>query len=258
MRRFIREWGPVVGMLTILGGGPYLGSYYVQRDHIRPYVESNIEQIMRAQEERLGIKYTSMPNLRFPLVDKDTVVPVPLLTIPALARYDAESDTIVVYTSASTTMDFIFYGDFTKHIKQTLDHELGHFLTDKLSESLGMGNWKIDEDEPYLVAFGEKLIGEGIAMYFEHEMNPEDIKLESYVWEGNVEELSGFIFFNNERGNAFYNGGYQLVKPIIDEYGINGIEYLIRNPPVVENLEEIPGYQKEVLEALGTQDSKSM
>ncbi len=57
-------------------------------------------------------------------------------------------------------------------------------------------------------------------------------------------------FLNFIPPSLIQEGGYHLVKPVLDQYGKSGIEYLIRHTPRALDLLDLPSYQKKALEEL--------
>ena len=131
--------------------------------NMQSYVESNLEKTLNAQEKELGIQHFGKPNIK---------VEHSILGIAGL--YDRENDTIylnpdllVPDNNLTNTLAKIFYFRYLVDAKEVFDHELGHFYTDKLSESLGLGNWPPElhqMDSSHKLRF--KLIAEGTAEYF--------------------------------------------------------------------------------------------
>lgn len=205
-------------------------SYFIVKDRveqgIQPYVESHIVEIVKEQEERLGIKHFGIPKIVYEqrislsngLVgsDKDRIFGI----------YKSKTDEVYLSTSYLVTPERNLVNIIATEIfatslidvKELLDHELGHFYVDKLNENLGKGNWSNREA-------GKKIVVEGISEYFRVTLN------------------------NGGKQNFRDYGGLPLVKPIIDKYGKRGIEHLIKNPPNVE-MEDLLEYQNKVLEAL--------
>ena len=49
---------------------------------------------------------------------------------------------------------------------------------------------------------------------------------------------------------VIYQGGYHLVKPIIDEFGKEGMVYLMQNSPTKDDLLSLEDYQNKVMKKL--------
>ncbi len=134
-------------------------------------------------------------------------------------------------------------------LKSTLDHELGHFYTDTLSEHLNRQDWPPKEGVSlgFVTArhYVYKMFSEGIAVYFAHAMNSENqVIFSDNDWPKTINDLT----INQYK--IFYDGGYHFVRPIIDKHGARGIEYLVQYKPKEEDLFALPALQKRMLEEL--------
>lgn len=200
---------------------------------IERQIIENLDVIIAQQEEHMGITHFGKPELQFslpqPLIEQN-----PLVTLWYAGIY--ENNTIYLNLSG-----FYNYSE----AKQTFDHELGHFYTEKLHESWGLGIWPVyNQDEQYSDHnLCLKLIDEGIAEYFGHAVNNGADAFKDINW-----PISVFGFWEN---HVITDGGYHLVKPIIDAYKKEGIAYLISNPPTEEELFFLPLYQQQALDDLG-------
>ncbi|MFA5992543.1 MAG: hypothetical protein WC796_02445 [Candidatus Pacearchaeota archaeon] len=234
-----------IGILTFAVGLVPSGTIVQNRvsKSIPPYVESHLETIIKDQERILGIKHFGIPQVLFGPSPKDKTTPP--------GKYDPENDTIYLAVRwvttpennlANTLLKCLYLG-CTKNIKETLDHELGHFYNDKLNESLGNGNYPKDYNSAT-----NRLISEGIATYFNRTINDGKDDFKDSDWPEKFEYLWGYLA---------YDGGFHLVKPIIDRYGKEGIKYLITNPPNIQDLNNIntlKAYQNRVIKSLSKQN----
>jgi hypothetical protein len=224
-------------------------SYHVmqqQNKSIEPYVKKNLAKIMKAQEKKLGIKHIDKPNLKFGIPDKENNIPGRIMTGQYKPWEDSISlrirSTITPETNLSNILkEIVTFGEISD-IKATLDHELGHFYADKVNESMGMGDWPGFTYRTYYDILCTKLIAEGIATYFEKSMNDGKDEFKDSDWTGTLLDLIDPEYV--------YNGGYHLVKPIIDKYGRKGIEHLILTPPRISEISDLPKYQKRILDGL--------
>jgi len=194
---------------------------------VRAYVTQNIGSIISSQEKTLGIQHFGLPNLDIRGCgfrgDREFYNPdTDILKIYVPRAY--------VHFSPATTEDIIRHG-------------LGHFYADKLSESLGLGSWPPDDKED-IDYVRKNIICEGIAEYFRRKSKDEEDTFKDSQWPKTLEEFENIDFV------PFYTGGYHLVKPIIDRHGKKGIKYLILNPPEIQDLKDLLGYQKRALEDL--------
>ncbi len=198
---------------------------------IQQEILENLDTIMAAQEEQLGITHFGYPKIEFQLSAKENSY--------ALLVYAGiyENDTIYLNTP--------LLGNY-HNVKETLDHELGHFYTDQLHKSWGLGSWPaFDYDDPEADSnVCLKIVDEGIAEYFERVLNNKSIdSFRDTQWPTTL-----FLF--REESPVIFAGGYHLVKPIIDTHGKDGIAYLVSNPPTVEELLFLLEYQQQALEDL--------
>ena len=209
----------------------------------KQYVENNLTKIIEAQNKKLEIEHFGVPEIQFGLY----VYPSgKVLNDPG--AYHSGNDKIYMDPKIPWTtpnngfMNFLtgfFNFGYVAPIKPVLDHELGHFYQDKLNESLGMGDFRVDYSS-YKTFLGGKIIAEGIAEYFSKTMNNIEDNFNDSDWPKDHEL---FTF------DDIYDGGAHLVKPIIEKYGKDGMEYLIMNPPITEKeLENLPEYRKRCLE----------
>ncbi|MBS3085206.1 hypothetical protein J4225_00800 [Candidatus Pacearchaeota archaeon] len=230
--------GPIV-FWTLLG----LSSLYTKNHNekiIKNYIKNDLKYEMANQEQILGIKYLGTPNIEYHMQ--------PEIINLAPGAYDAETDTIYINLHLLTERKSLKQ-DLLR-VKKTLNHELGHFYTDKLSERLGKKDlFKFARGENYLgvEVYPERLILEGIAEYFDIEVNGGAHSFKDTDWPTDLDAFN--------KTTAIYLGGYHLVKPIIDLYGEKGIECLIQNMPTKEDLLDIPEYQNKIL---GKLEEKTM
>lgn len=230
------SWGKIVSIsavyvltLTSLFGAGYAS---IKWKFVRP--KTLLQRCIVEQNKELGIRHFGAPNLAFEDVRY----------IRLSGRYDDVKDQISIDAIIYLNDDLILGHPNAKEI---LDHELGHFYTDKLSESLGRGSWPNTVwTEPTITTNTAciKLIAEGIAEYFERHINnmPDNFSDANYPSD-TAQFWTGWVI---------YSGGNHLVKPIIDKYGKDGIEYLITHPPTPDDIsnKKLPEYRSRVLEAL--------
>lgn len=235
---------------SLYGSMPPLTKLYLlqKRDpQVQNYVEENLKEIIREQETEMDLSYPSLPkDIRYLLPLKETDPSI-------LGLYNNKTDTIYLQSGRLTTPGFN-WGDFlvmitardVEETKAVLDHELGHFYCDKLSENLGTGSWPSDHyaDKTLDELISLKLVSEGIAEYFERTMNNGADNFTDSSWPKLMNK-----FYKNDR-HLFYDGGYHLVKPILEKYGEEGIIYLMFKPPTAPELLELPAYQKKALKEL--------
>jgi hypothetical protein len=215
-------------------------------------VESHLERVIEHQEKKLGIKHFGMPKVSFrqlPWLEH-------FLLYQTAGQYNPNEDEILLSLGVTITPEknlpnilatALSFGSVPA-VEDALYHELGHFYTDKLHESLGRGNWPDYTDKQKADDYvGLRLISEGIAEYFRKTMNDEQDNFDDSDWPEELEDLGA---------TEIYKGGFHLVKPIIDKYGKRGIEYLTDNPPNTKDLANLPAYQHRILRSLASQSRK--
>ena len=222
-----------------------------QKHNITTTIE-NYEQILNSEmaknEEEIGIKHFGIPEKEF-IHDKN---------VDFSASYNPETD--IMYFRSSFSSPFPVKHEELDHLylHSVVSHELGHFYVDKLSESLGWGNWPQLSAQPNTVEWVEEnIISEGIGTYFQGKtleritgididniegIPPFDIEKE---WPKDIE-----ILYDGHQLEAY---GQWLVKPIIDKHGEKGIEYLITHQMEEDELLNPKSYQERALEALSSQ-----
>lgn len=216
-------------------------SNLIERDNFHGYVgRRHLEEIVKNQEKMLGIKHFGIPEISYG-TDQNINISGAILC----GSYDPKEDRI--YLPPELTVC---------NVKETLGHELGHFYLDKLNESIGKGDFPRDvRYNPEEI--GIMLISEGIAEYFGRAIsNRKDNFNDSewprpekhWIWRDYPVDRYIGERFRNPR--IIYDGGFHFVKPIIEKYGKDGIEYLINNHPRGKDLHNIPEYQRKVMREL--------
>ncbi len=188
---------------------------------VRSYVKENIEQIIRKQESTLGIFYFQHPQVNF-AVDiyqhNSNCSPLSLL------------GNVAIYGQGIIHIDESYFDvNDVDHLKSTLNHELMHAYLDDLLKL------PIIRSNNYL----NNLVDEGITLYYANLCSPTVYapeKTDKKWYECDYEEV------------CFYDLGYHLVKPILDQYGQTGLTYLMINPPT--DLDDLDKYQTNALQEL--------
>ncbi len=197
---------------------------------IRDYVESNLEKIMRAQERKLKIKHYGAPGFACSLPEG---YPNPFCQ----ASYNCVEDKIYL-NSDNLSLDEIR----VSFIGGVLNHELGHFYSDKLSENFLGRDWpvKFSNHEEYI---GGRLIAEGIAEYFRIKTT---FSRDAFWPDEFPDNLNAFDLNEN-----FYSIGLSLTNPILEIHGSNGMVHLMENfPHTLDEVLNLEDYQKRILEGL--------
>jgi len=210
---------------------------------IEAYVQENLEQIIEQQEEKIGISYPAeRPKIEYLFPEEE-------IYSGFVGLYDNKEDTIYLPSGLLTTPEWDF-GDFmatiftfnsTADVKRVLDHELTHFYCDGIKEQVLGQNYHIFEVNYFIPEerIANQLINEGIAKYVENKMNGEDN--DPFPFEEWPTEIKGFS------NRVIYEGGYALVRPIIDKHGEKGIQFLLFNHLTPKELYTPEEYQEKIL-----------
>ena len=151
----------------------------------------------------------------------------------AAALYDEMTNTIFIdqdkcnFSVRHILVKELYGFDPCLNPKQNLAHELGHYYVDQLHEAI-TGKDYIPESRI------KRMLGEGIAVYFETIIIPRKIE---------CDKLSYWL-----KSKDIYTAGYCLVKPILDEFKGIGVEALIRNPITPKELDKPEEYQRRIRE----------
>jgi len=221
-----------------LFAGVIVNAFSLHREEtVRTYVEMNLEHLIHQQEKKLHLKYPEeLPLIKYHIPSGKKIF---------LGIYDRKTNQIFLQNEQFESPDW----DFST-VKDTLNHELGHYYTDKLSERLTNHDWpEYTDNMNMLEIMSIKLISEGTATYFERSMNEKEDTFTDEKW---PKALGGF-FSSWElipKDEIVYSGGYHLVKPIIDQHGEKGIIYLMFNTPKISEMYNLPGYQQRILREL--------
>ena len=163
----------IVAMVAALFIAPIASSVVQKKvdNKVKQYVGNNLNNIMKEQEEKLGIKHFGVPIISYD--------PKSANEFGGLAQgvYTPEEDEIFLQLglavtpeeNLTNTLANIFNGGYTHNIKIALDHELGHYYMDKLNENVGNGDWPTQMD--LFTNPGTKVIAEGVAEYFNATIN---------------------------------------------------------------------------------------
>jgi len=200
---------------------------------IRDYVLTNLEKIIGAQEKKLGIKHFGVPEIEYGF-GKETHL--------RKAKYDCLKDKIYIYS-----LDIPLDEREMLSAEEILNHELGHYYADGLSEELRGESFPVEYHNnkfEYAERIGIKLASEGIAEYFRVTMSPQ----KDAFWSGEFpNDLNPFELTKN-----LYPIGLSLVYPIIEGHGVKkAVVYLTENyPRTIENILDLDSWQKGALEEL--------
>ena len=151
----------------------------------------------------------------------------------------------------------------TKNLDETLKHEFVHYYAHMLSRRMGLGRFPRDirlapadghvqtvEESDTAMAnyYLEVLKCEGIS----EALVPSSRRVHNFtdsMWPGHIKaQLEGQDGSIN--WTAAYPAAEEFVKPIIDRYGEAGIEAIISEPTSAEDINDIPGLRKRIMDRL--------
>ncbi|MEK6909638.1 MAG: hypothetical protein AABW61_01015 [Candidatus Aenigmatarchaeota archaeon] len=249
--------------LPLLYGALYLG-FPVHKAHnrIKPFLEANVVALMKEQERKLGVKFTSIPKFEF-------MYPLTTSERNFAAEYDNNGDVIKISPASVLVGNESFLERILnkltlgqeRELRQSLHHDLSHAYLEQRRRAMekdGKHAPKIKSGSKITPvgmgsAFAFKLLEEGIATYIERLMSDDDRSFNSLDAKDYLDEIARaakITDWSNVNLTYAYGPGFQLVKPIIDRYGSRGIDFLLLNPPKVNNLSNLKQYQSEVMDAL--------
>ncbi len=229
---------------------------------LQEYLNQELPKIMTEHEKKFGISYVSTPSIPLQLHKVCTQDQRDYLQMVGAAynykRNEIHLSPHFFQNSLNCACDCCFFDldhaaiipQKLPQLKSALDHELGHFYADTLSERLNKYDWPhftnfacYDECDFTIFIFSE-----GIAEYFGRTMN--NAKKDTFnddQWPTSIAEYANILIIEPKR---LYDGGYHFVRPIIDKHGARGIEYLVQYKPKEEDLFALPQLQKKMLEDL--------
>lgn len=120
------------------------------------------------------------------------------------------------------------------YVEKSIRHELGHFYADIISRNVN-GTWwpELEYGNSYAELIIRDMLGEGIAEYFGRTSDDEEIPLEDFP--ESVDEFTPKGYEND----LIYDGGYALIKPILDKFSVKiGVEYIVSHPPICKSNDE--------------------
>ncbi len=149
---------------------------------VKIYVEQNLEELIKQQEEIIGITYRQKnPIIQYSIPPDKTIFGIP----PGM--YDYEIDIIYLQNRYLEPPEWNLPA-----AKDTINHELGHYYMDKLSEELVSRSYPHYEDYMNLAEMiSIKLISEGTVTYIERRMNGEPDTFTDKDW---PKTIQGFVF----------------------------------------------------------------
>jgi len=211
-------------------------------------VELNKKTWVLEQEKKLGITYASFPKTAYDYPEGTSFDDFS----NSSATYRAETQTIYFLPHRLALIDSLtglegleqkIWGDERANLsmKETFDHESGHHYSSQVMRTLSLKR----EINPVLDRFKvEKLVSEGIAEYFRRKMNPNNNHpLFGEEKQRNPDRPEACILMHNCTEFYFYHDGFDLVAPVLDEFGVAaGVDFIWRNLPNSEEAMEFDQY----------------
>ena len=200
-----------------------IGELYAKAKELEKtgYIRSYLERAIELQERILGIKHFGQPEIIIGM------------------RHGKHKNGKI----------YLKYLD-----KKDLDHESGHWYLYELRNRLGVHSFvddeDFDEDKPMTEWWQARnlLISEGVAEYFGRKMHGEDKNddFSDYEYPNSIRD-----FFKNRFDfllRLYYSGGYHLVAPILNKFGVEeGCKRIILNLPKKDDLVRLPEYRGRIL-----------
>jgi hypothetical protein len=237
--------------------------YAPKEDEITRSYQGAMLNLLRFQEKKFKISYRSVPRLKFlffPASFSNSGLEiimegmyVPEENIIYLANFYRECRAPLLPQNLDDLNGLLYKSSGGNrcnpaNIRAILAHELGHAYANQLSLAIGNGNWPDfssfeDTSEGVWKFVGLKLVSEGMADYFSKVLGEVKDDFLDSEWERLANDPYNTTFPEAVRA------GFHFVKPILDKYGEQGMMYLIKNPPIVENM-DFKLMPKKQLEAL--------
>lgn len=223
--------------LIIIDSTAYNINAYNNNKAKQVYATENIDDIIREQENMLNIEFTSIPQIDF------TSYESPFEGTVIAATY--ENDTIFVDTENVWIPNIpykVFWYDLHKGTEQplrdVLSHEAGHHYTRQQAMILGadflstktVEGFENGDENLKMKFFGQRLVAEGIAEYFELKTNDNKYlptEFQAQTWKSMYKRYGIPV--------DYYSEGLLLVHPILEYHGVEkGVNMLITAPPPLE------------------------
>jgi hypothetical protein len=212
---FTSGYVALLAAIALLAASPGLYIKSLNRN-LRKELEETLPALIEEQEETLGIKHYQTPSVECYWRDFSDC---------NLSFYNPKTDKIVVNSK------HILWGfgspirrdkESTKdeRLRLQMHHELAHSYEDSVYERITGSDLVCNDNS------GTRAIAEGIARYFERKINNPDV----------LQRLVRECPQPDPEYSRLYENSYDLVKPILDEFGVEkGVEYLLQNPPKIED-----------------------
>ncbi len=135
--------------------------------------------------------------------------------------------------------------------ERNLYHEYTHDYMDDLFKSKGMDLYSLVFKNNKITS-NNMLIVEGIAEYVANTFtNGRDNFKDSDYPRNLNKDPQAYLRSTTEMRRIYYYGGYHLVKPIIDKFGLEKSSlYMMKNPPTDKELNNLPAYRTRMMKGL--------
>ena len=255
---------------TLLAGTNAFGQSSTQNS-IESRYEEIVRQIISIQEKTLGIKFRGKePAVKFEVLEgarhhfanyiikENTIYLNPFFLDCNI--YEIERNPLLENPQKNSYIELPRNVCDQEFIKKLLYHETLHHYFNTFLKTESSGNWlevvsKKEKDVSLVDKLTAFMIWEGIVQYF---LKPQYFQFDNNNWNAvwNSEKLE-------EKFRLFvYDGGYALVKPILDKGIEAGIRYLIEHPVMATRVDsmsvsfdKLPSYQENALKALSLGNS---
>jgi hypothetical protein len=219
--------------IVLLSAGAAAGIAYFAMEARDPY---RLDDIVASHDKLFGFTPETLP-----------VVGTGMLGDRFEAQYD-ERENRITFNDATPSLDILSSDTRSRRV---LAHEFGHAYADLLSERLGRGDWPdlahTFERYGWRKTLAVRMIGEGIAEYAADRISKK--KRTPVIWPSDW-PAPGTSLSDAYLQTLIYDGGYEIVRPIIDAYGSEGIRYLITHEPDAYEPCDLFAYQERALTAL--------
>ncbi len=219
---------------------------------------------MLDMEAEHGMSFRKIPPVE-PIDVSDNAIPY------WIGRYKHVTETLSI--NRFLVEDIYKQRPTLRTLQGVIKHELGHYITSLRYEELGIKPLLFDyNDTPAIQALAEvslewvglgtkdpkaravkeryipeltefcalRAITEGIGTYFE---GTKTLYRDEF-WPDSIMDIETSETF------MLYDGGLSIVGPVIERFGMKGLDYLLLNPPRVESLREMPLYRERALQEL--------
>ena len=257
----------VSGVAAIAGYSFLLGYNVGENKTLQRYVDRNLPAIINSEVKGVNIGFGGLPIPNVAYVVRD----LPIYhgePSNILGAYIPDSETMILFSDSIISPEHNLENLITGLLRRgemgdatfTIKHEVGHHIANFIAQKFGVGIWprieSYSHDRSWYapnvedVNFSNRLVSEGIGTYFERKGKNEKLDFNNWEWQEILRKGNRSIEEQTRAHHIFYEGGYALVKPIIDKFESIGILYLIRNTQTIEDLRDAKKYQDEALKNL--------